>query len=153
MNINPWATVQRMIDDALAVRCPYGIDDVYVTFSNTEPTARWPGTSWERITDCFLRAADDEHPARTTGGAWEHTQTYAEVPPQGWFLGYGINQTTGSPQEKFPAWSWYFESGVLKQDAEGKTMLAASPTNLRGAQSAMNITNKYTAAYMWRRTA
>ena len=80
---NLWAVVQRMIDTALAVRCPYGIDDVYVTFSNTEPTARWPGTSWERITDCFLLAADSTHPAGCTGGAWEVVQTVEQMPAHG----------------------------------------------------------------------
>lgn len=154
MNSNPWAVVQRLIDKALASHCPYGIDDVYVTFSNTEPTARWPGTSWERITDCFLRAADDEHPAGTTGGAWEHTQTYAEVGSANWTMGYGINTKSGSPIRAFPKWAWYFESGVLKQLTEDKSMLAAIPTTVReSAPKAMDITNKYTAVNMWRRTA
>lgn len=150
---NLWATVQRLIDKALAGYCPHRVGELYISMTDADPSKTWPGTSWERITDCFLRAADDKHPAGTTGGAWEHTQTYDEAPPQGWYLGYGINQTIGNPQEKFPAWSWYFESGVLKQSEEEKTMLAANPTNFRGAQSSMDITNKYTAAYMWRRTA
>ena len=153
MNSNPWAVVQRLIDKALASHCPYGIDDVYVTFSKTDPTARWPGTSWERITDCFLRAADDKHPAGTTGGSWMHKQTYAEVPSQGYVLGYGVNTTAGSPQRTFPAWNWYFEPGTLKQTTTEKTMLSVSPTDFRSNQTAMDITNKYTAANIWRRTA
>ena len=133
--------------------CPYWVGDILTTMSEIQPAQRWPGTSWERITDCFLRAADDSHPAGTTGGAWTHKQTYAETPPQGCVLGYGINLTTGSPQEKFSAWNWYFEPGTLKQNTTEKTMLAANPADFRGAQQPMNITNKYTAVYMWRRTA
>ena len=154
MNSNPWAAVKRLIDKALAGYCPYSIDDVYVTFSSTKPTARWPGTSWERITDCFLRAADDSHPAGTTGGAWTHTQTYDEVGYASWMMGFGINQQSGSPIRTFPKWAWYFETGVMKQLPEEKTMLAAIPSNLRGSDpKAMNIENKYTAVNMWRRTA
>ena len=148
---NLFALVQRMIDTALAVRCPYGIDDVYVTFSSTEPTARWPGTEWKQITDCFIRAADSSHAVGSTGGSWEHKQTYAETPSQGYVLGYGINTTTGNPQEKIPALSWYFEPGVLRQNTTEKTMLAAKLNDFRGAQKPMDITNKYITAYVWQR--
>lgn len=151
---NLFAVIQRMINATLAARCPYGVDDVYVTFSATEPANRWPGTSWERITDCFLRAANDEHPAGMTGGAWEHEITNSEMSALNWYMGYGINQTTGTPQRTFPAWSWYFETGVLKHNSEEKTMLSASPYDYKpSGVKAMNIENKYTAANMWRRTA
>ena len=49
MYINPWAAIQQLIDKVLAGYCPYDIDDVYVTFSNTEPAQRWPGTTWEQM--------------------------------------------------------------------------------------------------------
>lgn len=134
--------------------CPYWVGNVFISFAEVEPSARWPGTSWERITDCFLRAADDKHPAGMTGGAWEHEITIGETPVMSWYIGYGINQTTGSPQRRFPKWAWYFERSALKQATEEKTMLAATPANLRDSkQQAMDITNKYTAANMWRRTA
>ena len=139
---NPWAAVQHMIDAALAVRCPYGIDDVYVTFSNTEPTTRWPETSWERITDCFLRAADDGHKAGTTGGAWEHTQTLEEMVPHNhhwnkWYYVAGDHADgVAGGNGKSAVTSWTEMS--MQKDGGGKPM---------------DITNKYTAVYMWRRTA
>ena len=40
--------------------CPYWVGDIITTMSEIQPAQRWPGTSWERITDCFLRAADRE---------------------------------------------------------------------------------------------
>lgn len=152
MNINPLAAIQQLIDKALAGYCPYGIDDVYVTFSNTEPTARWPGTEWKQITDCFIRAADSSHVVGSTGGSWTHELTLTETPSQGYVLGYGINTTTGNPKEEFPAWSWYFEPGVLKQNTTERTMLAAKPTDFSTAQQLMDITNKYTAMNMYKRT-
>lgn len=152
MNSNPWAVVQRLIDKALASHCPYGIDDVYVTFSNTEPTSRWPGTSWERITDCFLRAADDKHPAGTTGGAWTHTQTQAEMPKHNHRIantGSGTSVTVWSPGlyiKKVDTNSF----GTVDKDT---TMGNGWYIGETGNGKAMDITNKYTAAYMWRRTA
>ena len=148
---NLFALVQRMIDTALAVRCPHSIDDVYVTFSNTEPTARWPGTSWERITDCFLRAADDSHPAGTTGGAWTHTQTVEEIAKHSPFL----PNATMNGWATVPPWGAYISnSGVLTGTTENE-----SPNHngwflpAVGNSKPMNIENKYTAVYMWRRTA
>ena len=149
---NPFAVVQRLIDKALAGHCPHRVGELYITMTDAHPEKTWPGTEWKQITDCFIRAADSSHAAGSTGGAWTHKQTYAETPPQGYVLGYGINQTTGNPQEKFPAWSWYFETGTLKQNSTEKTMLAAKPTDFHNAQSAMDITNKYITAYVWQRT-
>ena len=60
--------------------CPYWVGDILTTMSKIQPAQRWPGTSWERITDCFLRAADSTHPAGSTGGAWEVTQTVEQLP-------------------------------------------------------------------------
>ena len=146
MNINPWATVQRMIDDALAVRCPYSIDDVYVTFSSTEPTARWPGTSWERITDCFLRAADSTHPAGSTGGAWEVVQTVEQMPKHthayaSYQSGYPV-QHAGDDIYITPVGHKPYSDVEYSQTRSTST----------GAGKPMPIVNKYTAVYMWRRT-
>lgn len=150
MNINPWAVVQQLVNKALAGYCPYGIDDVYVTFSNTEPTARWPGTEWKQITDCFIRAVDSSHAVGSKGGSWEHKLTHAEMAPI-YAVGYGINTTNGQPQWKLPAWSWYFEPGTLKQNETEKTMLAAMTADYRNTQQPMDITNKYITAYVWQR--
>ena len=48
--------------------CPYWVGDILTTMSEIAPAQRWPGTTWEQITDCMLRAADDTHPAGSTGG-------------------------------------------------------------------------------------
>lgn len=52
--------------------CPYAVGDVYITSSATDPATRWPGTSWKRISGCFLWGADDAHPNNTTGGSLTH---------------------------------------------------------------------------------
>ena len=152
MNSNPWAAVKRLIDKALADYCPYSIDDVYVTFSSTKPTARWPGTSWERITDCFLRAADDSHPAGTTGGAWTHKMTENELAAHFHYMPY--NRAIGSPLADFKKWAFAFadNAAVAAQITEDKTLVGMS-SSYTGGNSPMNIENRYIAVNMWRRTA
>ena len=131
--------------------CPKQIGELYITMTDAHPEKTWPGTKWKQITDCFIRAADSSHAVGSTGGSWEHTQTVAETPPQGYELSYGINTTAGNPQKKFSAWNWYFETGTLKQNSTEKTMLAAEPADFRRAAQPMNITNKYITAYIWQR--
>lgn len=147
MNINPWAVIQQLIDKALAGYCPYGIDDPYVTFSNTEPAQRWPGTSWERITDCFLRAADSTHPAGGTGGAWEVVQTVEQMPKH--------NHAYASFQKGYPtsfAEENLYITPIAVKPYNGATKYKGSECSYSGAGEAMPIVNKYTACYMWKRT-
>ena len=131
--------------------CPYWVGDILVTMSEIQPAQRWPGTSWEQITDCMLRAADSTHPAGSTGGAWEVVQTEEQMavhshierkavsngdlamivnPKQdGFFQG---DEMTGQL-------SWY----------QGKDAVTTAPS---GGGKPMPIVNKYTACYMWQRT-
>lgn len=136
-----------MIDTALAVRCPYGIDDVYVTFTNTEPTARWPGTIWERITDCFLLAADSTHPAGSTGGAWEVVQTVKQMPAHSHST-FQIGIANGSVENTNVGSSVMRSAERVDQSGAGLTERTAGA----GGGQPMNITNKYTAVYMYKRT-
>lgn len=140
-----------MIDDTLAARCPYSVDDVYVTFSATAPDTRWPGTKWERITDCFLRAADDEHTAGMTGGAWTHTQTVDEIATHSPFL---PNANTNS-WATVPKWGGYIKDANTIEGIGETTSPNHNGWNLPavGKSKPMNIENKYTAVNTWRRTA
>lgn len=147
MNSNPWAVVQRLIDKALASHCPYGIDDVYVTFSNTAPTARWPGTSWKRITDCFLRAADDKHKAGTTGGSWNIVQTEQQVAPHT----HSVVSTVNGRGIKAKTYGGVATNYALDKITDNDDYNVIAAANVGGQP--MDITNKYTAANMWRRTA
>nr|DAG89611.1 MAG TPA: baseplate protein [Ackermannviridae sp.] len=151
MNINPWAVVKRLIDKALAGYCPYSIDDVYVTFSSTEPTARWPGTKWKQITDCFIRAADSSHAVGSTGGSWTHKQTVDEIAKHSPFL--PNSSTNGSVT--VPVWGGYINNGSIITNTTTNESPNHNGWNLPviGNSKPMNIENKYTAVNMWRRTA
>ncbi len=144
---NLWATVQRLIDKALAGYCPHRVGELYISMTDADPSKTWPGTSWERIADCFLRAADDEHPAGTTGGSWNIVQTEQQVAPHTHVVvssvdGRGVKAKTFGGEL-----TNYAMDKIATSDDYG--VIAAA--NVGGQP--MDIENKYTAANMWRRTA
>lgn len=148
---NPLEVVQRLIDKALASYCPHRVGELYISMTDADPSKTWPGTSWERITDCFLRAADDEHPAGSTGGAWTHTQTEAEIAAHNPFLpNANLNGSV-----TVPAWGGYVKDGSMINSPGSSESENHNGWKLPtvGNSQPMNITNKYTAANMWRRTA
>ena len=127
--------------------CPYWIGDILTTMNETNPAQRWPGTTWEKITDCMLRAADDTHPAGSTGGAWDVTQTVEQVAKH--THAYASYQQ-GYP-ETFSEGNLYITPiGRVPYNERVQSGTESSPT---GGNKPMPITNKYTACYMWKRTA
>ena len=65
--------------DAAAGGCPKQIGEIYISMTDASPETTWPGTKWEAVTDCFLRAADAAAPAGSTGGAWTHSMSVSEM--------------------------------------------------------------------------
>ena len=126
--------------------CPYWVGDILTTMSEIQPAQRWPGTSWERITDCFLRAADSTHPAGSTGGAWEVTQTVEQLPSH--------THAYASYQKGYP--SSYSEENLyitpIGRVPYNPRTQEGTETSHTGGNKPMPIVNKYTACYMWKRT-
>lgn len=126
--------------------CPYWVGDIITTMSEIQPAQRWPGTSWERITDCFLRAADRTHPAGSTGGAWEVTQTVEQLPSH--------THAYASYQQGYP--SSYSEAGAyitpVGRVPYNPRVQEGTESSQTGGNKPMPIVNKYTACYMWKRT-
>lgn len=125
----------------VAVACPYLVGDLYFTERAGNPSQSWPGTTWEQITDCFIRAADADHPAGTTGGSWTHTQTVDEIARHSHLL---YTQDGGSSQSEgrsvlAPGWSntWREFGAAITEGGESRPM---------------DITNRFHAAYVWKRT-
>ena len=126
--------------------CPYWVGDILTTMSEIAPAQRWPGTSWEQITDCMLRAADDTHPAGSTGGAWEVVQTVAQMPLHDHYAGGAVAVAPNGIQ--FPAWH-----SVNNADSGGSGgRYYPISVTASGGNKPMPIANKYTACYMWQRT-
>ena len=126
--------------------CPYWVGDVLVTMSEISPQQRWSWTRWEQITDCMLRAADNTHPAGSTGGAWEIVQTVEQMPKH--------NHVYASYQKGYPSSysggdNYITPVGRIPYSEEKNSDTASSHS---GSGKPMPIVNKYTACYMWKRT-
>lgn len=129
----------------VAAVCPYLVGDLYFTERAGNPSQSWPGTTWEQITDCFIRAADADHPAGRTGGSWTHTQTTAEM--------------AAHTHAFLPLNSPIVDTGAYDAQfglhfTEGTAAYRAAPGSMgnTGSGQPMDITNKFRAAYVWKRT-
>lgn len=131
--------------------CPYDVGDILTTMNTTAPSERWPGTSWTQITDCMLRAADDEHTAGSNGGAWEVTQTVEQMPkhahvPYGQ-TSDGNNNPIVNPKQRGNYHGAYLQYGYTSTNS------SHIYTDNAGSGQPMPIVNKYIACYIWQRTA
>ena len=125
--------------------CPYWVGDILTTMSEIQPAQRWPGTSWVQITDCMLRAADDTHPAGSTGGAWEVVQTLEQMPKHNHaFATYQY----GYPQNVSGTDTFITPIGRRPYSAD---WYGGTESAYNGGNQPMPIVNKYTAVYMYRR--
>lgn len=131
--------------------CPYDVDDILTTMNKATPSERWPGTSWVQITDCMLRAADASHPAGSAGGAWEVTQTEAQMPRHR-HLPYG-QTSDGNNNPIVNAKKSGDDYGAYLQYGYTNTPGHYIYTEYAGSGQPMPIVNKYIACYIWQRTA
>ena len=120
-------------------RCPYEVGDILQTLNSTPPAQRWPGTQWQQITDRFVRGADAQHPAGSTGGSWQHFQTVEEMPSHGHQL-----------------WTYQYVPGAsshqLINSGDVPSQYAEFWSTATGGGQPMDITNPYYSAYIWLRT-
>lgn len=131
--------------------CPYWVGDILTTMSKIQPAQRWPGTSWERITDCFLRAADSTHPAGSTGGAWEVVQTVEQMPKHN-HIERKVVSNGGVTMVVNPSQDGAFVGDQMTGQIGWYQGKDAVTTASSGGGKPMPIVNKYTACYMYRRT-
>lgn len=127
------------------VMCPYGVGDIYITTSSTNPASKWSGTTWTQITGRFLLAAGGGYTAGNTGGSSTVTLSISQIPSHNhtyvnggvycWNIGNGMNA---------PAW------GNWAQDGYSTT---GTVTGSQGGSGAHNNMPPYLVVYMWKRTA
>lgn len=65
--------------------CPYGVGDVWITFSSDDPHERWRGTTWEQLHDRMLLGSGSFE-AGMFGGSQSHAHWQTS--------GKGIGETT-----------------------------------------------------------
>lgn len=120
-------------------RCPYEVGDILQTINSTPPALRWPGTQWQQITDRFVRGADAQHRAGSTGGSWQHFQTVEEMPSHG----HQIRTYQYAPGAS---------DHQLINSGHVPSQYAEFWSTATGGGQAMDITNPYYSAYIWLRT-
>lgn len=134
-------------------RCPYEVGDILQTINSMPPAQRWPGTQWQQITDRFVRGADAQHPAGSTGGSWTHTQTAEEVASHYHERIYGVS---GSQELTFGEGlsNAYNRAGISNNTGqpENQPYSSTAYTGNAGESQPMDITNPYYSAYIWLRT-
>lgn len=134
--------------DAYSAVCPYGVDDVYVTFSSVNPATRWPGTTWTLVTaGTFLvaGASSGTYKVGNTGGEATHKLTIDEMPSHT----HGIVNALGA------GWDTSVSAGdkLFYQSVKtGRNVNEFFSIANSGGGNAHNNMPPYIACYMWRRT-
>lgn len=148
-----------------AVTCPYDILDLWITTSTANPESKWPGTTWEQLSDRFLIGAGNLYSLLEVGGETEHTLTTEEIPSHTHKFQYSngsqayqqyvsnaryINNT---PESNY----WNFGTNI---DNEGNSLRAQWANNgyeqgglvgNTGGSQAHNNMPPYLGVYIWRR--
>ena len=106
-------TVKVQSGGGKSVLCPYDAGDLYFTLSDTDPSARWPGTKWELLaagTFVCAGAASGAYAVGSTGGEAAHVLTVDEMPrhthspdnPNGKKFNMSASGTTGWTTAPWP---------------------------------------------------
>lgn len=136
--------------------CPYMVGDIYITTREGNPAQIWPGTTWEQITDRFIRGADGAHPAGSTGGSWEHSHgidraaAYIRLDDENTIetIDGGSYRPDGSTQSwegsRYVRVSGHTYGGITMQDRAVAVL---------GITQDTETSPNYFCAYIWLRTA
>ena len=126
------------IDDQFADywKTIYPIGHVYISLSETNPSALFGGT-WEQLEDMFLLGASDVYPAGSTGGEAEHTLTIDEMPAH---THAGVRRSSAN-------------EGTVSTGSSTSSKDATYETDSTGGGLAHNNMPPYLAVYMWKRIA
>lgn len=157
------------IDGDLFVGGKTLLDMVYPVgayYSSSDPTspAELFGGTWEKIHGRFLFAADDAHPAGSTGGEEAHTLTVGEMPSHGNHLMQGRMYEelaeNASNDSSYRSNTLYLGKNVFAstgnfnrgwKDWNGGEMYPAG--TLKGGGNPHNNMPPYLATYTWHRIA
>lgn len=124
--------------------CPFPVGGVYISASNVEPSALWPGTTWTRIAaGTFLvssgGATSGDYAVGKTGGAAE-VKLSADALPQFYLQSYQRSDEGSSD-----GWGLTSEYGRVRWES--------SFVLLDGGNRPHENRPPYLSVDMWRRTA
>lgn len=136
-----------MVSESTIGKCPYEVGDVMTTRNAADPATRWPGTSWQRITDRFIFGAGGSYGVGTTGGEASHVLTVDEMPAhlhRGMYWGPGSSNQFGVN---------YSGTGMWRFEYTNASSEANFYTGYTGGSAAHNNMPPYLALYIWERIA
>ncbi len=121
--------------------CPYMVGDILATTNNIDPSARYKGTTWQKIEEeTFLMSASETYPVKTTGGENTHTLTVDEMPSHS----HEVSGRTGTSM-----WA----VGDIVMAANGANPVGTVSSKTSGGSKAHNNMPKFYAVYFWLRVA
>lgn len=135
--------------------CPFDVLDGFFTSNPTHPEKRWPGTKWRQIKGRFILAADDTHPAGSTGGSSTHTHDISGN------AAIGVIQNTTAYDSSGAKLSDEFPIGLFAHTHEydsvfdrGNSLYSSvSCVKVKGNANEQSNTPPYFSMYFWQRTA
>lgn len=138
-----------MVSESTIGKCPYEVGDVLTTRNAADPATRWPGTSWQRITDRFILGAGGSYGVGATGGEASHVLTVNEMPEHAHGLWYAWSDApeVGGNWKAQMVWSTTGGAGTWPN---WSSLYDAAST---GGSAAHNNMPPYLALYIWERTA
>lgn len=139
------ASYKAFLKDLFLITHPVG--SLFFTADNVSPATTYGGT-WTQIRGHYIFAADEDHPAGTTGGEAEHTITVDEMPAHGHRLKgqFGATGTTSHPP-------WTQDYTQLAGMNSTEFVLNGESVEQTGGGQPMPIEPLYAAYYVWQRTA
>ena len=137
-------------------KCPYEVGDLLITGNATNPTTRYPGTTWEQITGRFIIGADGTHEVDTTGGSGSKVIEIQNLPDH--YHNIATSNTTSSGGGFFPQWHLKVTpgtGGTTNENSSGKFSASQTGGISYGLKysTPLDIMPPYIAKYIWVRTA
>lgn len=137
-------------------KCPYEVGDLLITGNATNPTTRYPGTTWEQITGRFIIGADGTHEVDTTGGSGSKVIEIQNLPDH--YHNIATSNTTSSDGGFFPQWHLKVTpgtGGTTNENSSGKFSASQTGGISYGLKysTPLDIMPPYIAKYIWIRTA
>ena len=121
----------------------YDVGDIYITTNEGNPATKFPGTTWEQITDRFLLAAGTTYKNGDTGGEATHKLTLSEIPAHSHTANsLGIDSGSLNSNQSM-AWLALRDVGLKKHVSN------TGKTNNAGSSAAHNNMPPYRVVYMW----
>lgn len=129
----------------------YPVGSIYINMvDQTSPATKFPGTTWDRITNRFIYGCADGE-AGMTGGEATHTLTTNEMPSHNhqeheWNIIVSAGSNTGQYTPNYSGDNWC----VARDDRDWQTVRF---TGSKGGGAAHNNMPPYVKAYMWVRVS